>query len=224
MFKFNTMFKRKPPRPSFETIAARVETEVGVPATLLVTSALENDGTTMIASRLADALINSGYRVALIDAREDAPSMNSSRVSHGGNVGADSSRTYASLALSDISDRFAGSRRDVAALVARLRARYDYVIVDAPSFTVGSLPTLFGDVCDALMIAVLKDRAATPEDRRINAYLDTSTKHTIGIVTATNTAIANFEAQSEFRSRAAVPLHEIADDRPVRVSVVTGSV
>jgi Mrp family chromosome partitioning ATPase len=216
-------FKRKQPIPSFETIAARVETEVGVPATLLVTSALTNDGTTMIASRLADAFITSGYRVALIDAREDAPSVSSSMMSKASNVSVDSCRTYASLVLNDISDRFAGSRRDVAALVARLRARYDYVIVDAPSFTVGSLPTLFGDVCDALMIAVLKGRAATPEDRRINAHLDASTKHTIGIVTATKTAIANFEANSDFRARSAVPLHEVADDRPVRVSVVTGS-
>lgn len=221
------MFMKKRGNAAFYSIAARVETEVGSPAALLITSALDSDGTTMIASRLAEALVGEGYRVAIVDAREDAAGetllAKNSGVGYDGELASDETRSYSEVALRDLGDRFAGSRRDVAALIARLRTRYDYVVVDAPAFNRGSMPTLFADVCDALLIAVQKGRGATAEDRRINAYLDGSAKHAIGIVSTTKAAIGNFAAAAQHRSRSLVPLHEITDERAARVSVVAGS-
>ena len=222
------MFAKKRTNAAFYSVAARVETEVGSPAALLITSALDDDGTTMIASRLAEAFVAEGYRVAVVDAREDpgaeaAPASGPPAFTYKADGTSSSPRTYSEVALVDLGDRFAGSRRDVASLVARLRTRYDYVIVDAPAFNRGSMPTLFADVCDAMMIAVQKGRAAGSDDRRINAYLDASAKHAIGIVSTTKAAIANFAAASVHRSRSLVPLHEISDERAGRVSVVSGS-
>jgi NAD(P)-dependent dehydrogenase (short-subunit alcohol dehydrogenase family) len=208
---------------AFASIAARIETEVGSPAALLVTSALESDGTTMIAARLAEALVAEGYRVAVVDARETVEfEASASALSYGSEI-AEPSRTFAEIALRDLGDRFGGSRRDVSALIARLRARYDYIVVDAPAFHRGAMPTLFADVCDALMVAVQKGRSATAEDRRINSYLEGSTKHTIGIVTTTKAAISNFAASAPHRPRFLVPLHDIVEDRAGRVSIIAGS-
>lgn len=219
------MFKRT--NAAYYSIAARVETELGSPAAILLTSALESDGTSMVASRLADALVAAGYRVAAIDVRQDVDRMSQpgKTVAHTDDTTAKAGRTYASLAIRDLGDSFAGSRRDVAALVSRLRVRYDYVIVDAPAFTNGALPTLFADVCDGVIVTVARGRSATSIDRDLNAFLDAATKHTIGIVATTRATIAEFEQIEAARpARRSVPLAEVVDERSSRVSVVAGSV
>jgi Mrp family chromosome partitioning ATPase len=214
--------------PTLQSIAARVETELTSPAALLITSALAGDGTTMIAARIAETFIQEGYRVAVVDAREAGDAERVTNVdSSGAFVGdksADRSGAYAEINLHDLRDAFAGSRRDVSALVARLRARYDYVIVNAPTFSTGSMPTLFADCCDALMICVLSGRPARAEDRRITTYLDTGGKPTIGIVSTTKAAIANFDAVAQRRTRSTVPLHDLTEERTARVPVITGAV
>jgi Mrp family chromosome partitioning ATPase len=211
---------------SIASIAARVETEALSPAALLVTSARATDGTTMIASRLAEVLVGRGYQVVVVDARSESaaiiPGPKSAHLDY--RLGAEPEHIYDEVILRDLDDRFTGSRREIVALIARLRSRYDYVIVDAPSFNRGSMPTLFADVCNALLITVAQGRLATSDDRRINSFLDGSAKPAIGIVSTTKLAIRNFDAIAMHRSRSLVPLHEIVDERPGRVSVVAGSI
>jgi Mrp family chromosome partitioning ATPase len=219
---------KKRTNAAFFSIAARVETELASPAVLLVTSALDTDGTMMVSANLAQALVVEGYRVAVVDGRKETDEPEALRrplFGHEKDVdGVQASRTYGEIALRDLGETFAGSRRDVVALVERLRARYDYVIVSAPSFNRGSMPTLFAHACDGMLITVVKDRLATADDQRINAFLDGGSKPVVGIVSTTKSAVDNFEQSAHQRPRLVLPANDIADERVARVPVVLGTV
>lgn len=217
---------KKRTKAAFYSVAARVETEVGSPAALLVTSALDNDGAMMVAANLAEVLVAEGYRVAVIDA-SDEPGVERSPakrpIFNDSDRGVEAAPMYGEVALRDLGDRFAGSRRDVTALTERLRARYDYVIVCAPAFNRGSIPTLFANACDALLVAVVRDRSACEDDRRMNAFLDGGAKPVVGIVTTTKSSIEAFAQNAVQRPRVNLPANDIIDERAGRVPVVLGS-
>ena len=217
--------RKKRTNAAFYTVAARVETEVGSPAALLVTSALDSDGTMMVSANLAAAFVGEGYRVAVIDASDEPDERAPAKrpVFNGDELGSEVSYAFGEVALADLGDRFAGSRRDVTSLVERLRTRYDYVIVSAPAFNRGAIPTLFADACDALIVAVVKDRAATDDDKRVNAFLDGGTKPVVGIVTTTKASIDAFTRAAHDRPRTLIPANDLADERVGRVPVVLGS-
>jgi len=220
--------KKRTKKAAFYSIAARLETEVTSPAALLVTSALEIDGTMMVASQVADALVDEGYQVALIDAAQDTENERSNvarPLIFGGSTGTSIEtlpQTYTRIAIRDL-PRFAGSRRDIAQLVDRLRTNYDYVIVSAPSFNDGSLPMLFASVCDAMIVAVVINRQATEEDKALNGFLDTTPKPVVAVVSTSKAAIATFDFAAKYQRRSFQPVAE-PSELIARAPVANGSV
>ena len=196
-------------------IRVRVESEVEAPTAIAVTSANDNDGTTVVARGLAESLAASGQRTLFVDAGGDQAAVRSVP-------------NFAALASLDIDMYVAkggpgepdvlrlagpaiaqsGSVEAVRAALVRLNETYRYILIDAAAAASDAVSLMFVSAADVVLIALRKGRSSTPTDAELVALLKTAQANVLGVVTPESWAINAFKHPTKSSSRS---------HRPVRI-------
>ena len=176
----------------FRFLRTRIEAEVESPSLILVTSATERDGAGCTAFGLAESLSRSHQRTALITtdstlcASSGAPEPTPVRRRASDTLEAirypqRGDGTFSLVCIS--SERLTTmSRISVAALIKRLRAENDYVIVDAGGLPTNSFALLLLPAADAVLVTFRAGRTQQPVDRAMLDSLERSEAKMLGVV------------------------------------------
>jgi polysaccharide biosynthesis transport protein len=159
----------------FRLLRLRVQSEVDVPAFLVVGAAQRQDGTTFVACGLARAFAEAGYNTLLIDANP-----RNSGIAHelGFSIPAPVKPERIERNLS-VASLFEDEERVVAdaslsELVAGVRWRYSVSIVDVPALPGSGSAMQLAQAADGILIAVRLGRRPGAEDQEMKRLLEPS--------------------------------------------------
>jgi Mrp family chromosome partitioning ATPase len=176
----------------FRFLRTRIESEVESPALIFVTSATARDGAGCTAFGLAESLSRSHQRTALITtdstlcASSGTPEQTPLRRRASDTLEARSSPqrgdgTFSTVCISP--ERLTTmSRNSVAALIKRLRAENDYVVIDAGDLPANSFALLLLPASDAVLVTFRSGRTQQPADRAMLDSLERSEAKMLGVV------------------------------------------
>ena len=186
--------RETPQSAQLQMLRSHVEAELKSPAVVLVTSAHSGDGKSLTAHSLASSFVRTGHRVALISQSQGDPD------------GAGPAR----IDLPE-EDGDPAWRDRLSALVKRLRADYDFTIVDPGTFLGSDAAMALGRLVDGILLAVRVGRAPSDEDELMVRAIDHCGGRIIGVVATDEEAVAEFgRSQSQpdaaARARARRPL------------------
>ncbi|TAM73592.1 tyrosine-protein kinase family protein [bacterium] len=213
---------------NYRMLRVSVEAAVAPPGLIVVSSALAGDGKTEVASGLARALAECGYTTALIDTNwqhpgvaaslgidEIAPVTQLERIASGGHNGVVTNLEAISIADRRFPALVSADR--MRALIADLRARYQYTIIDSAAIPVGMAGLQFARFADGVLLTVRLGRAPKPADKMTIETLDRVGAHVLGIV-----ATSAHDAHRKDLPQAA---SGVADEsgEPVRLMVGAGA-
>jgi Mrp family chromosome partitioning ATPase len=157
----------------FRYLRTRIESEVESPALVFVTSATERDGAGHTAFGLAESLSRSYQRTALITT--------DSTLRATGGEGESGDGTFSLVCISP--ERLTTmSRNSTAALVKRLRAENDYVVIDGGNLPGNGFALLLLPAADAVLVTFRSGRAQQPADRAMLDTLERSEAKMLGVV------------------------------------------
>jgi polysaccharide biosynthesis transport protein len=152
----------------FRILRVRVADQVPMPAIVVVTSALSNDGATYVACGLARACAEFEHRTLLVDA-------------HGNEAGAIDFLNGTETPLLSVRGLFRESANEnVAEALRKLRADYDVIVVDAPPVPNSSLALSLAGAADGVIFAVRLGRKQTPADEEMVRVL--ADRRILGVV------------------------------------------
>ncbi len=160
----------------------------------MVTSARAGDGKSLTAYALADSFATSGHRVALVTRSCDE---------------------YGELPVVKIPGEEASkvSREQLAAFIEKIRAEYDFAIIDAETFAnTGTMPLV--RLVDGILLTVRIGRTPTEDDEAMVGMIEQFGGRIVGVVATEANTIAEFE-----RSRRNKPLPKLrpnAEQNPAR--------
>lgn len=192
----------------FRLLRNRIEAEVHGPAVLLVTSATEGDGASLIAFGIAESLSKTNQRTVLVtthppkrvsDSEWTPPTAVPLRRREGDRVEAmRHPEGDGRLSLVSISpERLATISRDgVSRMVQGLRADRDYVVIDAGDLPNNSFGLLLASSADAILVGFRAGRAEQPGDRALLDTLERSEAKVLGVVMTDQTTIDHFQSQT----------------------------
>ncbi len=214
---------------------ARIEAEMNPPCALVVTSACEKDGKSLVASSLALSLSKSGHRVLLIDAADvtvsDRWPASAPKLSALANYDINSYVTRGRLGAFDYLGLWSegvgdsSSSENVRSTLARLKERYDYVVVDTSPAQRNSLSLAFAAAAEATLVSLRLGRAAVSADRDLVSALKSVGAKILGVVTTDARTVAAFNTAQRKDARAP-GARAVLDDTamsgttPVRASLV----
>jgi len=174
-------------------LRASIEATVSPPGVIVVSSALAGDGKTEVASGLARALAECGYVTALVDTNWQNPGVAASlgmeaippvtqfdRIATSGQNG-----VVKNLEVISIADRrFPAlvSADRMQSLIADLRARFQYTIVDSAAIPIGMAGLQFARFADGVLLAVRLGRAPKPADKMTLQTLDRVGARILGVI------------------------------------------
>jgi Mrp family chromosome partitioning ATPase len=192
----------------FRYLRTRIESEVESPALVFVTSATERDGAGHTAFGLAESLSRSYQRTALI-------TTDATLCASGGSP--DGERGDGTLSLVCISpERLTTmSRNSTAALLKRLRAENDYVVIDGGNLPGNGFALLLLPAADAVLVTFRSGRAQQPADRAMLDTLERSEAKMLGVV------MTDAGALEEYAHREHVPT--VSGLAPRRTSAMRAS-
>ncbi len=211
----------------FRLLRNRIEAEIHAPAVILVTSATERDGTGLAAYGLAESMSRAHQRAALVTtaapsiaAQEWAlPTQPALRRRASDRLEAGTAAMPGGLTVVAISqERLATiSRSSVAEMVADLRAKHDYVVIDGGDLPNNSFALLLVASVDAVLVSFLAGRQETPSDRIMLDTLERSEAKMLG-VTMTDQSTINHFAQHDSEHEPE-PLPEPKRANPIRAGL-----
>jgi receptor protein-tyrosine kinase len=175
---------------NFQLLRVRIESDVKLSSVILVTSALPNDGKSLLAFGLAEVLARVGHRTALIDTT--AP-----HDDRDGRVPEAIPRAFPVLALSVDGSGSAASREAIDNAVDQLRADYDYAIIDAPPLTTNGTSMVLAGSVDAVLVAVRHGRTPSDADKIMVHTLRQLKAKVLGVIASAPESIADFEKRRE---------------------------
>jgi Mrp family chromosome partitioning ATPase len=156
---------------NFQLLRVRIESDVKLSSVILVTSALPNDGKSLLAFGLAEVLARVGHRTALIDTT--APH--------------DDRDGRVPEAIPEAIDN----------AVDQLRADYDYAIIDAPPLTTNGTSMVLAGSVDAVLVAVRHGRTPSDADKIMVHTLRQLKAKVLGVIASAPESIADFEKRRE---------------------------
>jgi Mrp family chromosome partitioning ATPase len=162
-----------------QLLRSRVEAELPKPAVILVTSAARGDGKSLVAHSLAESFLRAGHRAALVhltrsrDERPDLPEIAS---------------------VQDAADTGTGDR--VEAMVTKMRAGYDFAVVDGRPLLQDSAAVSLAPLVDGILIVVRVGRPESAADAAMMRTLKRAGARIVGVVAAEAQAIADFGSAS----------------------------
>jgi Mrp family chromosome partitioning ATPase len=191
----------------FRFLRTRIESEVESPALIFVTSATRRDGAGYTAFGLAESLSKTHQRTALITidstlgassgAPEEPPlrrrasdALEPSRHAQRGDG------TFSVVCISP--ERLTTmSRNSLAALIKRLRAENDYVVIDAGDLPTNSFGHLLLPASDAVLVAFRSGRSQQPADRAMLDSLERSEAKVLGVVMTDADALEEYARRDQ---------------------------
>jgi Mrp family chromosome partitioning ATPase len=200
----------------FRFLRTRIEAEVQAPALLFVTSATDRDGACLTAFGLAESLSRSHQRAVLVTTDPAAfPAADSSseptplrrRASDTLEPVRSAQRGDGTFSVVSISpERLTTiSRSSVAALMKRLRAENEYVVVDAGDLPTNSFGQLLLPSADAALVTFRCGRSQQPADRTMLETLERCDAKLMGVVMTDEGAIQEFARRDEGETVADLP-------------------
>jgi receptor protein-tyrosine kinase len=191
---------------------ARIEAAVDGPTVLVVTSALPTDGSSLLASALAQSLIRAGHSVLLISSEANAnarPGQNAG-IQHLAPLrlpgGTNNEVAVLGLAMSGSRDLY--SLESIRTALAEYRERFAFTVIDAPGALSSGSALSFARAADIVVVAFEDGRAAREADRELAKTLKVIGASVIGVVTLDPKTIARESkkrAPSALRAKAGVP-------------------
>jgi len=158
-----------------QLLRSRVEAELPKPAVILVTSAARGDGKSLVAHSLAESFLRAGHRSALVhltqghSERPELPEIASAR---------------------DVPA--AGAVNRFEAMVSRMRADYDFTVVDGQPLIQDGGAVPLAKLVDGILIVVRVGRPETAADEAMMRTLKRAGARVVGVVAAEAQAIADF--------------------------------
>jgi Mrp family chromosome partitioning ATPase len=159
-----------------QPLCSRVESEIGKPAVILVTSAVDGDGKSMTAHSLASCFVHFGHRAALVSLRPE------------GAV----ERGVTALALPLQDGQPIGQDR-LATFVEELRSDHDFTIVDVGTFLSSGSAMVLARLVDGILLVVRAGRAPADEDKLMLRTIEHCGNRIIGVVMTSEAAVFDFE-------------------------------
>lgn len=158
-------------------LRARIDSEVGRPMVILVTSAERNDGADLTAAAIAGAFAGTGVRTVLFNATSNVQ------------------RGWRSDAHVNVSKpELLHSREQLVDFVASLRSSYEITIIEAPSVMEDDTANALIAVADVALVSIRLGREAGDGDILLSRILERTEGCVLGIVTTDPNAIEEFEA------------------------------
>jgi Mrp family chromosome partitioning ATPase len=194
----------------FRFLRTRIESEVESPALIFVTSATARDGAGYTAFGLAESLSRSHQRTALITTdstlcassgtpettplrRRASDALDASRYPQRGDG------TFSLVCISP--ERLTTmSRNSVAALIKRLHAENDYVVIDAGDLPANSFALLLLPASDAVLVTFRSGRSQQPADRSMLDSLERSEAKMLGVVMTDATALEEYTRRDQVQT------------------------
>jgi Mrp family chromosome partitioning ATPase len=171
----------------FQLLRVRIESDVKTPSVIMVTSARRNDGKSLTAYGLAECLAKVGHRAVLVDTAARLTPFAAER------TGVPAVPNFPILSLSSEESGPTASRDAIAAFVSRMRADYDYTIIDAAPLMTNSVAMLLAGAVDAVLLAVRHGRAPSEEDELMVQTLRHVKAKVLGVIASAADSIAEFE-------------------------------
>jgi len=156
-------------------LRSRVGAELPMPAIILVTSAARGDGKSLVAHSLAESFLQAGNRAALVHLTRDR-----------------TERNELPEVASELDDGNTGGGGRIEALATKLRAAYDFTIVDGGILLQGSGAISLAPLVDGVLIAVRVGRSPTDDDDSMMHALQRAGARVVGVVAAEVQAITEF--------------------------------
>lgn len=182
---------------------ARIEAEVDVPGVIAITSAARGDGKSLVATGLAHGLAGVGHNVLLVDGNADGSNASSIGSAPKLDVLPFDILQYvtpgmrgepARLGLAAPGVVASCSVEAVQATFARLRATFDYTIIDTAVLVESGMAVVLASESDGVVIAFKQGRAALPADREFVKVLRSAKTPVLGVVTTRAQTIRDFDA------------------------------
>jgi Mrp family chromosome partitioning ATPase len=189
------------PERSFDFLRVALETHLTFPSIITVTSALWNDGTTAVATGLAEAFAATGVATLLISTQPQPASVARTIETRAGLARATAEQVTADMA---------GGRSALPRAFAALRESYPVVVVDTEAVPESSFALELAREADAVLIAIRMGRRGTAADRTTKRLLEECQATVLGIV-PTNAA-SRMQARSDAAVRVAAI--EVSQVRP----------
>ncbi|MGP6158108.1 MAG: hypothetical protein ACLPYS_11505 [Vulcanimicrobiaceae bacterium] len=211
------------------TTRARIEAAVKGPSVLVVTSALETDGSSVLASALAESLVRARHSVLLVcgDGSDDERRKAAGRVpsfvprrDHNGMK----ATGLAPAGLSVIGMKEACSLDAARAEFAAYREQYKFTIIDSPAAAGDGSACALANAADFVLVAFEEGRAARTEDRELVDTLKSTGAKILGVVTIDAKTIRSFvkEPVASPAPTLVVPAQEEAPQRKSVLSSMLG--
>ncbi len=188
----------------FRLLRNRIEAEIHAPGMVVVTSATDGDGAGLTAYGLAESLSKTNQRTVLVttdpsittgpsdDAALPRPVLRrraSDRLGADGRVTGEGSFEVVSVSPERVATI---SRSNVADLVADLRSRHDYVVIDAGNLPQNSFGLLLIGSADVALVAFRAGRSQQIADRAMLDALERAETKVLGAVMTDAAAIDHF--------------------------------
>jgi succinoglycan biosynthesis transport protein ExoP len=183
-----------------EITRARIETEVPAPGIIVVTSATDKDGKSIVATALAQSLASLGHRVLQVDADPTSAAIgqrSAPRMSEHPNydimsyVTAGATGSPDLLALTNSAISASCTPAAAQATFARFRENFDYTIVDAATVRRSATALTLAVAADRVLLSLRQGRAAKREDHELVAMLDATKASILGVVTVDPSTFAS---------------------------------
>jgi Mrp family chromosome partitioning ATPase len=208
----------------FRFLRTRIESEIESPALIFVTSATERDCAGYTAFGLAESLSRSYQRTALMTTdstlcassgvpeatplrRRASDSLEAIRYPQRG----DGTFSLVSISPERLTTM---SRSSVAALIKRLRAENDYVVIDAGNLPASSFALLLLPAADAVLVTFRSGRSQQPADRAMLDSLERSEAKMLGVVMTDAGALEEYTHRDQGQT--------VADLTPRRTTAAGG--
>lgn len=195
--------KEKGGRPvpaTFDLLRARVESTVGRPGVIVVTSAVHGDGKSSVCNGLAASLGSTGYRTLLVDAnvRRDAIIRSATKASiEEALLQSVCESVIPRLRIATLTNpafHREASLPSVAQALAEARTSYEYIVVDAGCALRSALAGHFVSSADAVLVAVRAGRRRLAEDIHLSESLDRLDAQFFGVVAIGSSIIGSASA------------------------------
>jgi Mrp family chromosome partitioning ATPase len=211
----------------FRLLRNTIEIRVDSPAVILATSATPDDGASLTAFGLADALSRSGRRTALVSCAGGSASTSilaaasALRRRKSDVPGAPGRNPIAGRAsyVTIASERAAMlSRSDVVAMADRLRREFEYVVIDAGELAQNAFGLLAASVADGILVSFRAGRKKADADRSMVQIVRRSSAIALGVVMTDEAAIAEYARRSPLDDARLHAVATVATDQRVKAA------
>ncbi len=172
----------------FDFLRVSLESRINLPWVMTVTSALRNDGASIVAAGLAESFSATGQATLLISAQAQPPAYG--RASTVANLQARSAENRPQLTRATADQLTAdmpGGRSALPRVFGNLRESFAVIVVDAEPITESSFAYELASAADGVLVAIRLGRRSCPDDRKAISLLDACGANVLGLVPTKST-------------------------------------